>query len=669
GGYAAVGSTLPTAISATNIYVNDVICKMNANIDYTNRTITIFMPVDVKAESSLKIEILEAAGMRNPITGSYRLKIKTTKEPIWIESKIYQIYSTLGGPLAGRNPVVAVSYLVATTTMDAVIGATVVNVDQTLGWKNGVYAAVGDLTNWFDAQIVQITGVGAGSLTFTQPLAKDTPNGTPFFYLKTFRSTILAVAAATGATSIQVNDARPFVGEQYLLVGPTDFTAELHRIASIDLTTNTINLDPAFPIVGNPAAGSNVFKFVNNIGVVNEEAYYNISFVTGSTGNLNANASSITITFPSNTSIPASITPQTVKISTDNIIYRSCDTVISDKNSRTLTITTPIDIGPSGAVYISIMPQSGIRNPTYPGTFRLKVRTSTEAVDVESLAYYMEGNGAPSVTVDPCIKGEVGAKYSITFTTTTRLPSGSHVYVTFPQDTVLPSVLRQENVLINGMAIVAPITVTTSTLEVDITTPKEMPASLPITISFLPESRIKNPSSVGYFRMKVRTSVSPNNVDVYSVDYYICPKQTPGDIVIIPGCPLNFVPGQSKTIQAQLKDVNNEDISYGVDYNWNTSIGTISGISGGTMTLTAPSSSGTGTLTVDAVYQGTKKTQTCTINVSAPLGGVSIVPAGPFSFNVGATQVLSAQAKDSDGKDITSGVSYKWSITGTMGSI
>ncbi len=669
GGYAAVGSTLPTSVAATNIYINETQCRMNANIDYVNRIITVFTPVTVDAKGHVKIVIKPGAGMRNPITGSYRLRLQTSVEPIWIETNVYQIYSTLGGPIGGRNPSVAVSYLVSNTTMDALAGAVTVNVDQTLGWVTGIYAAVGDLTDWFDAQVVQISGVGTGSLTFAQPLAKDTPAGTPFFYLKTFRSTLLAAAANPGDTTITVNDAKPFVGEQYVLVGPTDFTAELHRIASVDLTTNIVTLDPATPIVGTFAAGANVFKFVNNVGIVNEEAYYNISFMTGSTGNLTGGMSTITITFPDNTTVPSGMTAQTVKISTDNIIYRTCDTVVSDSAARSITVTTPIDIGANGAVYIAIYPQSGLRNPKFPGTFRLKVRTSSESVDVESLAYYMEGNGAPQVEVDPCIKGEVGAKYTITFSITQRLPVGSHIFITFPQDTVLPSVLRQENVLLNGMAVVDPITVTTSTLQVDITTPKDLPASQPIEVTFLKESRIKNPSSFGYYRLKVRTNLSPNNVDVQSVDYVICNRQTPDSIVLIPGCPISFTPGQSKVIQAQLKDVAGVNIDYGVDYNWFTTIGSISGISGGSMTLTAPASSGTGTLTVEATYQGTKKTQTCSINISAPLGTVSVTPPGPMTLNFGAVQVFGGQAVDSDGANINSGVVYKWSVTGGIGSI
>ena len=157
GGYAAVASTIPTAISARNVYINDVQCTMNPNIDWANRIVTFFMPVSVDAKGHVKIVITSSAGMKNPVVGSYKIKLQTSVEPIWIDSKPYQIYSTLGGLLGGRNPVVAVSYLIATTLQDALAGATTVNVDQTVGWQANSYAAIGNLTNWFEAQVIRVT--------------------------------------------------------------------------------------------------------------------------------------------------------------------------------------------------------------------------------------------------------------------------------------------------------------------------------------------------------------------------------------------------------------------------------------------------------------------------------------------------------------------------------
>jgi len=666
GGYATVEAQLPPSIAPANIVINGVVATEAPSVNLTERSIKITVPESVEAGEHITLKILAAAGITNPVEGSYRLKLQTSVEPIDVETAIYTITSALGGPLAGRNPIVVVSYVVATTTVAAAAGDTVVNVDGTVGWKTGTYAAVGDLINLYDSQIVRITGVGPGSLTFTQPLLENAPAGTNIFMLKSMEATFLTANIGLVATSISVNDATPFVGEAYLLIGPTDENAELCRIVGVDILTNTIQVVRSTTPTAH-VAGDNVFLLTNKVGLVNNEAYYGFIFTTGATGVLKANISTVTITFPYDTEIPDYIAPYSIDVSTDGNIFRDCSSVSTDSTARTVTFTTPINIDAGQTAYVRIFPQAGIRNPALPGTYRVKIQTSTEPNPIDSLAYYMEGTGAPTVSVDPCTVGEVGAKYTIRFPITVGLVQGAEIFVTFPLDTIMPSVLRQENVLINGMRVVQPITLTPGTLELAIPTPKALPASSMVEIVFTSEARIKNPSSIGNFRLKVRTSQIPDDVDVDSLAYYICPKLELASLVLIPQT-LSIGTSQSGSVQAQAKDANGENITYNVNYAWSTDIGTLAGATGDSVTVTAPATPGTGTLKCKATYMDKTLEANCPITVTPPIGSVVITPPGPLTLGFGVAQNFSAQAKDTAGQPI-SGALYKWSINGGVGSL
>ncbi len=670
GGYAAVGSTLPSTIAPSNITINDAVVTEAPSVSVADRTIEVISPISIAASSHVKLVIRAAAGMNNPITGSYRIMLHTSVEPIDVQSAIYTITSALGGPLAGRNPIVNVSYVVSTLTAPANTGDVTLFVDQTLGWVDGAYGLLGDLGNFATSQVVRVTGIGAGTLAIDPlyPVGIPRPLGTNIFMLKSLQASTLPplpAVIAGGVTQIDVVDARPFVGETYCLIGPLNATAELLRIASVDILLNRIYL--AQPTVNNHANTEFVFKFANNIGLVNNEAYYAIQFQTGGTGSLSAQISTVTITFPFDTTTPSSIPPDAIKVSVDGIVYYSSYGVVTDPTKRTVTITMPVAAASGDVVRISILPRAGIRNPSMPGTYRLKIRTSTELTDIDSLSYYMEGTGAPQVSVDPCTNGEVGAIYKIKFRITVGLPLNGHIFITFPQDTVLPSVLRQENVMINGMKVVAPITVTTATLTVDITSPKSLLASEEVVVEFTPEARIKNPSSPGMYRLKVRTNQTPDNVDVDSMAYYICPKINLGSVILIPSA-LTLSPGQTGTIQVQAKDENGNNITFNVSYIWSTDIGTLSGTTGDSATITAPSTPGNGTVTCKATYQGKTLSGTCAVTITAPLGSVTIEPVGPITMTTSAQRSFSAQAKDTTGATV-SGATLRWTITGGIGSV
>ena len=84
-----IGTTIPSKIEGSSILVNGVPTTL---VEISGTTLTITVPVEIKANSVVNLSILETAGLRNPVqAGNYKLYIFTTKEQTSIESNSYSI--------------------------------------------------------------------------------------------------------------------------------------------------------------------------------------------------------------------------------------------------------------------------------------------------------------------------------------------------------------------------------------------------------------------------------------------------------------------------------------------------------------------------------------------------------------------------------------------------
>jgi len=108
-GYATIEAQLPPSIAATNVTINGTTVTETPTVDRINRTINLIVPKNIAAGEKVELIIKPAAGMINPVSGSYRLKLQTSVEPLDVDSAIFSISSSIGGPLLGRNPIVNVS--------------------------------------------------------------------------------------------------------------------------------------------------------------------------------------------------------------------------------------------------------------------------------------------------------------------------------------------------------------------------------------------------------------------------------------------------------------------------------------------------------------------------------------------------------------------------------
>jgi len=84
-----IGTTIPTLIPSSTILVNGVSTTL---IEISGTTLTITLPVEIKANGVVNISITEGAGIRNPVqSGNYVLYVFTTKEQTSVSSNSYSI--------------------------------------------------------------------------------------------------------------------------------------------------------------------------------------------------------------------------------------------------------------------------------------------------------------------------------------------------------------------------------------------------------------------------------------------------------------------------------------------------------------------------------------------------------------------------------------------------
>jgi hypothetical protein len=675
GGYSTVEALLPASISPDNITVNGKSLTVLPTVDTVDRTIKLIVPETIDAGTEITVVILSGAGLTNPVVGSYRMGIQTSVEPVYIDTEIYSIKSALGGTGGTLSPEVCLSYDYSLLVNDVNNGDSVFDVDSILGWTQFDVALLGDfvssnMDNVFMARVEGIDTVAGPppDLSFTYTTARRFPLGTPIFRMKEYPNiTVIDTNPCNiGDTTVDVTDASSFTPGDMISIG-SGAGADIVRVESVNVSVTPHQIGFLPPAQGAHPVGAEIALIPCNVGLVNAEAYYMIHFITGGTGNLNQAVSTITLIFPHDTYVPDSIIPSSISVSPDGIDFTNCSDVEVDSDNRKIVLTVPTSIPANNDVYVRITSKSGIRNPSVPGsTYRMQIATSSEPDFVDSRSYEIEGAGAPTVTVNPCTAGAVGAVHTIEFNITNSIPQGQTITITFPTDYVMPSVVRQENVKINGTQVSGPIPPPENN-KVEITAPKDLPSSSKVVVEFLESFKLKNPPTPGHYRLKVRTSIEPDNLDVESNNYYICPEVKLAGITLIPSS-LSLGVNQTGQVQAQAKDENGDNINYNVSYSWQTDIGMLSGLTGDGVTLTAPASAGSGVITCTADYNDEKMNAVCSVTVTPPLGSVSIYPSGSKTLSTNSSQTFRATALDTSGNEM-SGVNYSWSISGGIGSL
>ena len=100
---------------------------------------------------------------------------------------------------------------------------------------------------------------------------------------------------------------------------------------------------------------------------------------------------------------------------------------------------------------------------------------------------------------------------------------------------MMPSVIRPEHIKVNGMQVRqfgADHDIANNIISIE--APKDLRSSEKVTVEFLEECKLKNPRAPSHYRLKIRTSIAPDDIDVDSNNFYICPEVKLSSLVLIP---------------------------------------------------------------------------------------------------------------------------------------
>jgi len=121
-----------------------------------------------------------------------------------------------------------------------------------------------------------------------------------------------------------------------------------------------------------------------NPATVGSAAEYKFEFTVGSSGALTAGSGTITVIFPSGTTVPASASKQQVEVDADgsgsSYSLTACDVnPTCHPDSRTVTLTVPQSVADSANVYVYFTSGFGLGNPnTSASAANFKIYTSAE---------------------------------------------------------------------------------------------------------------------------------------------------------------------------------------------------------------------------------------------------------------------------------------------------
>lgn len=169
---------------------------------------------------------------------------------------------------------------------------------------------------------------------------------------------------------------------------------------------------------------------------VNAAAAYQVSFYTGNPGALTANTDFIELTFPPNTTLPATINSARITISNSEGFSDNPSSVVRVSDTQ-IRLRTPLDIASATEVTISFQQNLGIKNPSHPGSYVVNARTirPDNSVINNTTASNPYALFAAGSSIDRPIVSVAGQNYTITFNTGEKggLAAGlNKINLTFP---------------------------------------------------------------------------------------------------------------------------------------------------------------------------------------------------------------------------------------------
>lgn len=247
--------------------------------------------------------------------------------------------------------------------------------------------------------------------------------------------------------------------------------------------------------------------------IVSQRAAYDVSFVTGSVGNLQTGVDCLRIAFNGGVSIPSSGAADCVTVngvSCKGKVFRDASAM------NVLVIYVPVDITAGQHVAVSFCAEYGLVNPSREGLVSCTVSSSIETALVASNGVAIGGlnvREAQLALSDPSAGARTALSLSFRTSTLGRLVAGDHIML------ALPPALVSSALVASGMATLnqgpAPYTVAGSTVDVQV--PAAIPAAGLVQLVLPVEAGIVNPPQQGPVTIGIRTTSDTTQASVSTV--------------------------------------------------------------------------------------------------------------------------------------------------------
>jgi len=652
---------LPANVPAGRILVNGIPTNSSSSIDPApsqfsagSKVISISMPLSVSSNSAIQIEFLPSANIDNPLVAispqPFYLYVYTDSEPSSI-SGIYNIISVIRGIGVGCNLPIMVTLSdnssgrgtgVNISFETGSAGALTSGVDMISikfpyethipSFISGTYITINTVDNFSSSKSVLNPTVSDTTITFTVPYGISIGNsGEVYVYI------------SQGAGIVN-----PSIPGNYRLYcktskEPVEIASTGYSISAVGITRPTVSPLPTL-------AGAT-------------DVQYTIKFVVGSYGNLNV-GDTVTVEFPADTLIPASIFSSAVLVNSANCTIAP----FTDPPNRRITIYSPVFIAGNSSVTIIFTTDAHIKNPTTAGIgYILKLwtlREGSSSAPLQSDPYEITPSDRLTkavVGVYPCTPYS-SSRYTLEFYTPVGLSADTDSFViTFPSGTFIPSTLSASNVLFsikdnsNVQSNTEPLV---HLYDIAVYPPFDIQANSYVKIDFLKEAGLQNPQAGNYTLM---VKVGSGGISQESYPYYICPDLSFGRLEILPpGARISL--GKTQVFSAQAYDSFGKRMDYGVVYRWSITgnIGVLSDTVSQTVEFYARNTGG-GNISVIAEYGSKIISASASIVVVGSLDRVIIVPSSittPKSKPVKVT----GEGFDINGERIDD-VSFDWYVT------
>lgn len=453
--------------------------------------IQFFVPDSQVNEAQINVKINQSAGFGNGQPGTYKVVVYTANETSQVDSNTYNISNptlqsvsvAVTPSYAGKNAKYNITAKTSNYTSSALTGGS----DQLyvkFPSETTVPAIISANTisvKYSSTEKFVSTSIATSNngVTFTVPSGISVPKDSTF-NIVFYESAGIVNPLSTGNYKLEVKTLDSLGSVKDDLTESSSYS-----ITSTNISSPTVVLDPS------------------QVGVITK---ITVKFKTSSVGNLLANSGWIVLKFPEEFFVPPMISQSTMSI--NGITPTSVQ--ISGKEVK---IYVPQNINGDSEVTIVISSDAQIKNPATPGSYKLSIWTSSDALPVDSQSFAVSPSTVSSVkvTVSPQIAG-TQAMYVITFQTgpSGMLMAGDKITIIFPQGTYVPPYISPDKVKVNNQ-VSSLVSVSNTTVTVSI--PTSVSSNYTVVVQFLQEAAIKNPTTPKDYKILIHTSSETSDVE------------------------------------------------------------------------------------------------------------------------------------------------------------